>query len=456
VFNYCHDPLKREELSGGYLDEYDAPLPKSTIQGTIKNNEDLNDTQQWTLSLLQITDDLSSHGYYHAHVNEEVILSSTIKDNKLKIGTAKFEVLLMPNISKISLELALKIKEIANSGVPIIFTNSIPQEQPGFLNHEKNDQEIKGLFKDLLRKQKISLLKAPQEVSRVISEDLKIKPGIEYEEPQSSVNYIHKKTENCDYYFIRHSNNTPKEIRVKFPHPDKIPFILDPWTGKIQQAIRYRNEKEAVEMKLYFEPYGSYIIEFKSDEKQKHTFDAPEKSERINDEIIGYIKNETLSPILLEDWHLSTNLRDHEGKQTPIDLDLNELKDWRKIEELQYCSSKGIYTTTFNLPEEYLQDASRLYLSLGRVHDVAIVKINGNECPPLLVYPYELNITSLVKEGENKIEIEITPTLRNRLIGYGKHGGKDWINHKNKKEFMPSGLIGPIIIKPFKKVTIAK
>jgi len=383
VFNYCNDPLKKEELTGGYLDEYDVPLPKEALQGTVKNYEDRNSTEQWTFSFLQLTDDLSLHGYYYSHVNEETILNSTRKDNKLVIGTATFEALIMPKITKVSLELALKLKEIANSNIPIIFTNSIPEEQPGFLNHEKNDQEIKEIFEVLLQNQKIYLLNYIHEISRFMLGDLKIKPGIEYEEPQSSINYIHKKTENCDYYFIRHSKNVPKEIRIKFPHPNKVPFILDPWTGKIEQAIRYRKEKEAVEMKLYFEPYGSYIIEFKIDDSQKHVFDAPEKTERTKDNIIGYIEEETLSPILLEDWHLRTNLRDYKGVLTPVDLDLKELKDWREINELQHCSSIGIYSTTFNLTKEYLQDKSAFYLSLGRVHDVAIVKINENECPPL-------------------------------------------------------------------------
>jgi len=454
VFNYCHDPLKKEELTGGCLDQYDAPLPRKSIQAIVKNNEDLNNTQQWTLSLLYLTDDLSSYGFFYSHVNEETILNSTIKENKLIIGNGTFEVLIIPNITKISLEMALKLKKIAESNIPVIFIDSIPEEQPGYLNYEKNNKEIKDIFETLLQNQKIYLLKEINEVSRSIIEDLKIKPGIEYEEPQSSINYIHKKTENSDYYFFRHSKNIPKEINVIFPHPNKVPFILDPWTGKIEQAIRYRKQKDAVEMKLHFEPYGSYIIEFKISKAQKPVFDAPKRSERLKDDIIGYIKEKSLSSILLEDWHLYTNLRDHEGKLTPIDLDLKGLKDWREITELKYCSSKGTYTTTFNLTKDYIQDYSILYLSLGRVHDVAIVKINGKECPPLLVYPYEVNITSLVKEGENQIEVEITPTLRNRLIGYGKNGGEDWVNHKNKKEFMPSGLIGPVKLNPFKKVVI--
>ena len=74
------------------------------------------------------------------------------------------------------------------------------------------------------------------------------------------------------------------------------------------------------------------------------------------------------------------------------------------------------------------------------------MKINDVECPPLMIYPFKLDITPYVKVGENAIEIEVTPTIRNRLIGYGKKGGKNWKNHKRKKEFMPSGIIGPIKI----------
>ena len=83
-----------------------------------------------------------------------------------------------------------------------------------------------------------------------------------------------------------------------------------------------------------------------------------------------------------------------------------------------------------------------------------MIKVNGTEFSPLLTYPYTQEITSSVKIGENTVEIEITPTLRNRLIGYGIFGGDDWKNHKFKKEFMPSGLIGPILIQIMKKVII--
>ena len=40
--------------------------------------------------------------------------------------------------------------------------------------------------------------------------------------------------------------------------------------------------------------------------------------------------------------------------------------------------------------------------------------------------------------------ITITPTLRNRLVGYARSGSRDWKQFRRCKELAPSGLIGPV------------
>jgi hypothetical protein len=69
------------------------------------------------------------------------------------------------------------------------------------------------------------------------------------------------------------------------------------------------------------------------------------------------------------------------------------------------------------------------------------------------MYPFEVDITNLVKTGENKINIIITPTLRNQLVGYAKYGGKDFKNHK-RRPLMPSGLLEPVYIIPKKRIIL--
>ncbi|NHJ20779.1 MAG: hypothetical protein EAX91_07555 [Candidatus Lokiarchaeota archaeon] len=472
IFNYCDDILKKEELVGGYLDEYDAPLSQGAINAHVKKADKLDYNERWTSSFLKITDELNSFGYYYTHLNEESILNSTLRDNKLIIRETEFETLIMPNIDKISFELAKKVKEIANSGIPIIFINSIPLEQPGYLNYEKNDKEIKKLIEELLEAQKIYLINNVNEISSFILNKLEVKPGLCFDEPETSIHYIHKKTTNSDYYFLRNSQNYPKKAHIKFSHPDKIPFILNPWNGEIFQAPQYKRDKMYLEIDLFFQAYDSIIIEFKKADEEIHVIESPIMIERYNKKLVSYIdkvgqfdiklsnqslntkninENDLLS-IPIQHFNFKTKIRDYLGNLKLIEMEMGELKDWREIPELKYCSSKGTYLFKFDLNKEISIDDHCVIISIEHVHDVAVVKVNGTEFSPLLVYPFTQEITSSVKFGENTVEIDVTPTLRNRLIGYGRQGGENWINHKNKKEFMPSGLIGPIFIKIVKKV----
>ncbi len=456
------------------MDENDAPLAKGQINAHLKNKENLDGNDRWTLSLLNLTDNLTANGFYYTHINEESLLNSKVKEKRLLIGGAKFEVLILPNVDAISLDLARKLNDIAASGIPIIFINILPKKQPGYLNFEVNDKEIEGIIKNLIEKKKSYYIENSINLAQYIIEYLKIKPGILYEGEQPSIYYIHKATENSDNYFLRHSNNQQIKISVKFSHIDKIPFILNPWTGEINQAVQYKQENDYIRIDLYFEAYDSYILEFKKSEEEIHVIESSIKTKRINNKIFGLfettghflvklndgsekvikIDNEIPPSIFLKKWDFKTQLRDHLGNFTPIYINLEELKDWCNILELKYCSSKGVYTLKFILEEKYIQEDLKLILNLGLVHDVAVVKINDIETQPLLVYPFEIDVSDNVKSGENKIEIIITPTLRNRLIGYGKKGGKNWKNHKKKKEFMPSGLIGPVMIKPVKMIEI--
>ncbi len=475
AFNYCDSSLKTEELMAGYLDEFDAPLTETAPLSSKKKKRDPDD--KWTLQLLELTDNLSSNGFFYTHINEESVLngrvasnriaSNRIASNKLIVGCGEFDILIFPNIEKISLDIARKLKEINNSGIPIIFLGTLPDEQPGFLNFEKNDKEIKKIINDLIENKKAFLIERNQNISQFLIQKLKINPELIYNQEHPTIYYILKRSEEADYYFLRHSHNKPKKVNIRFSASDKIPFILDPWSGRICQAAQYKKEENSIEMDLWFNAYGSIIIEFKKTEEKLHIIESQLRSERINGELVCYgdtpgkfsvklsngdekvmeINEDYLISIPLNKWHLKTNIRDHLGNISSIEKNLEELKDWREIPELKYCSSKGIYTTKFTIEENSIQNNLKFILSLGRVHDVAVVSINNSLTDPLLVYPYEIDITPYIKSGENKIEIEITPTLRNRLNGYGEKGGKNWKNHKNRKEFMPSGLIGPVIIK---------
>ena len=139
-------------------------------------------------------------------------------------------------------------------------------------------------------------------------------------------------------------------------------------------------------------------------------------------------------------------------------------------------------TATYSNKFEISDLKSQFTLDLGKVHGLARVTVNGKDLGMLWQSPFSLDINSALKKGENQLEIAVTNTWHNRLVGdeqfpadfeWGEdrddkwHTMKaypDWFNksqsrsEKNRKCFvvwyyhrkdtplLPSGLIGPVTL----------
>jgi hypothetical protein len=95
------------------------------------------------------------------------------------------------------------------------------------------------------------------------------------------------------------------------------------------------------------------------------------------------------------------------------------LKPWTQT-GLANFSGTAIYTKTFTVPENFRD--KRIMLDLGRVSSVADVFVNGQHAGTLVWRPYQLDITKLIKPGENEIRILVTNTEANRrAVGTSRH-----------------------------------
>ena len=77
-----------------------------------------------------------------------------------------------------------------------------------------------------------------------------------------------------------------------------------------------------------------------------------------------------------------------------------ELFDWSKEEDeqIRYYSGTVVYKTTFRWKSK-VKEAQQVYLNLGKVCDLATVRVNGIDCGTIWTAPYRADITAALKKG---------------------------------------------------------
>jgi hypothetical protein len=156
------------------------------------------------------------------------------------------------------------------------------------------------------------------------------------------------------------------------------------------------------------------------------------------------------------------------GPEAPVIF--NDLTDWTDQSDLgiKYYSGKATYRKTFSYQlsvtsnqlsvgntdhRSLITDHSPLSLSLGVVHNLAHVRLNGKDLGTVWCAPWQVDISKAVKPGSNDLEIDIINLWPNRLIGDGKLPPEKRLTQTNIDKFykgehklLPSGLLGPVII----------
>ena len=162
----------------------------------------------------------------------------------------------------------------------------------------------------------------------------------------------------------------------------------------------------------------------------------------------------------------------------PEKIVFDQLEDWtgRPEEGIRYYSGIASYHKDFEFKmARENQNSQRTYLDLGEVHDLAAIILNNKELGEVWTAPWQLDITDALIDGENHLEIRVANRWPNRMIGdeYKPYDGVSdgklpaWLTRNEKRTsgrytfttlscytkdspLLPSGLIGPVILKQIK------
>ena len=127
---------------------------------------------------------------------------------------------------------------------------------------------------------------------------------------------------------------------------------------------------------------------------------------------------------------------------------------------LDWYSGRGIYSNTFTLGQDYVQEGTRLELDLGKVCYCAEIWLNGKLVSTRVWPPYRTDITSFVHPGKNRIDVVVANLIANQMRWDIFDDVKSNMNNRKWHDdvilrdgwCLESGLIGPVRILPFRRV----
>ena len=257
------------------------------------------------------------------------------------------------------------------------------------------------------------------------------------------LDFIHRKTDVGDIYFIRNKTDSNIVENCQFRSIGKQAEFWDPVTGQQYLIKNSETSDGKTELTLRLSPNGSCFIIFSSQQRQ-----LPEY----------YLSGSNSVTQINGPWTLS--FPKHWG--APDSVKLDTLLSWTDYPDsgVKYFSGTATYKNIIAIRENDIKKDSVIDLNLGKVRDVAEVIINGRSAGIVWTYPFKINIKNYLKPGENKIDINITNTWVNRLTGdrflpkgkkYCQTNIPDIRQDRSpvgdeKYHVQPSGLFGPVTI----------
>lgn len=152
---------------------------------------------------------------------------------------------------------------------------------------------------------------------------------------------------------------------------------------------------------------------------------------------------------------------------------MDKLRSWTEDEETRYFSGTAVYEKTISIPDSLLQSGREVRLDFGEgqpasgqaqragmrawldapIREAAVVYVNDARAGSVWCPPYSINVTSLLKRGENRIRIVAGNTAINYLAGRKlpdykllnlRYGERFQPQEMENLQPVPSGLVGTI------------
>lgn len=442
-----------------------------------------------------ITPDNLPRGYRFDGLHHSMLANIKVDRGEMLLPSGmRYRILVLPSELRMRPENAREITRLAKAGITI--AGNKPTGSPSLQNHPHCDTDT--------QREASTWSNIHADIAAAIKA-LNLSPDVHVEqntaEPASThpdIHFMHRHEDGADAYFLSNQSGKPINIRATFRIAGRHPELLDTDLGTTTPAGVYNSTKQTTTLPLTLEPSGSVVVLFRKPAGEAILASSNDKLNHLTTQLnnhqtaalnkptayvlpngdIAVLATETITTTLTSTrnrkatlnltvppartltapWRLSFP----PNWGVPAAVTLTKLISWSEHadEGVRHFSGTATYSTTLIIEAGDLAPNTELYLDLGSVAVIASATLNGQPLGTRWKPPFLYDVTSLLKPGENTLEVAVTNLWPNRMIGDAALPADKRFTHSTFEPYdastplLPSGLIGPVRLVTARRQTI--
>jgi len=421
---------------------------------------------------------LQDAGYVYDYFSPEVLQHQeyAFLNADHSFGHAGYQALVLFQ-EQLPYESAEALYRLAKLGLPVVIVDGETVEYgwgQRFFVHEAaairtpfndgRDAELATTMARLKQLDTVRVVETQQAVYDALIE-LGVHPRAEFAEPNQKLLTVTRDWDDARFIYVHN---------YKFDEPDTYsgqiivdgeytPYRYDPWSGEVQAIGEYEADPSGktildvtlapgeiavfaldpnIDEGLHAVATTADSIHVENGQLVARASESGSYTTRLSDGTTVTTDIEAPDDIELDEWNLSVESWGPDGIRTyaedrglgyvtieyeeltskqMIEAGTTPLVSWSDIDAVgSKVSGVGTYTTTFSLPDNWSDKNAAVFTvdSLGGA--TARLYVNGQKADAVDIMQAVVDVTDLVKPGENTIEVQIATGLTNVLQGLGK------------------------------------
>lgn len=338
-------------------------------------------------------DAIQKAGYWFDYVNDEALTRlGHACPSGFQIGENRYRAIVLVGCTRLPVETARALKEFAQAGGLLIAAGNRPEEACGLMDYDAKRAQVRRAMDEAFACEN-ALVTPDGDASLIQALHARLTPDVTVSSPEQ-VGYVHRVDGADHLYFLANISDDARRERVLFRDRTEACRVFATVARAGEKEMReipfLREQTEAgAALTIPMAAHESCFVVFSPEfAEAQQALELPAHPRRLP----------------LENWTL-------EIPERKLTFQMEKLRSWEQLPGLSDFSGEGVYRTRFTL--EQVPDCAEICLS--QLSCACTVWVNGVHAGDIWTHPLRCRVESLLRKGENTLEIRAASTLVNEM-----------------------------------------